>query len=118
MGQSSFTHPLKLVLNRAKPVLGIIIGPADEVQEPAMKLRRGGGNDFEIGEHSTVGQLLGNLTEQGALALVLHVMDGETGNDHIERSKRSQWVVQVPLSDADPVLAAESTAGMTKHGRR
>jgi hypothetical protein len=84
MVQPSRTHPLKLILNRSKSVFGVIVGSADQVQEFTMKLWRGGGDDLKVGEQSAVGELPGDFMEQGALALVIHMMDGEPGDHHIE----------------------------------
>jgi hypothetical protein len=45
-------------------------------------------------------------------------MDGEPGDHDIERSKRCQRIIQVPLSNVYPIVAVESISGITEHGGR
>ena len=83
-----------------------------------MKLRGCGGDNFQIGQHSAVNELLSDLSEQVPLSLVPGMMDGEPSDDNIERSKRRQRIVQAPLPNVYPVISVESISGMSEHGWR
>jgi hypothetical protein len=107
-----------LIFDGSESVFGVVVGSTNQIQELAMQFGRGGSNNFEIGEQSVVGELLGNFAEQETLAVVLDMMDGESSHNHIERPQRRQGIIQVPLPNADSIVAHESTVGMPKHGRR
>lgn len=118
MRQTGLSHPEKLRFDRGKSILRVIIRTANEIQELAVKLGGGRGDNFQIGKHSAVAELLSDLTEQVPLSLVLDVVDGEASNNDIERSKRRQRIIQAPLSNVYPMVAVESISGITEHGRR
>ena len=99
MRQTGLSHPEKLRFDRGKSILRVIIRTANEIQELAVKLGGGRGDNFQIGKHSAVAELLSDLTEQVPLSLVLDVVDGEASNNDIERSKRRQRIIQAPLSN-------------------
>ena len=61
--QSGVPHPLQLRLNISESVLGIVIRPADEPEELAVKLRGGRGDDLQVGEQPTSIELLSDLRE-------------------------------------------------------
>lgn len=61
-------------------------------------------------------ELLSDLTEQIPLSLVLHVVDGESSDNDIERSERRQRIIQTPFSNVNPLVAVESISGMPEHG--
>jgi len=113
--QSGFTHPKKLVFDGREPIFGVILGSTDQIQKLTMKLRRCGGDNLEIGEQSIVGELFGNLTEQSTFAFVLKVMNGEPSYHHVEGPKWCQRVLQIPLSNADPLVADESIFSAAEH---
>ncbi len=83
-----------------------------------MKLGGRRGDNFQIGKESGMGELLGYLTEEGTFSLVLDMMDGESCNHEVERSKWRQWIIQVPGSNGDLFVACESTPCMPEHGWR
>ncbi len=75
MGQSGFTHPKKLVLDRSEPIFGIILGSTDQVEELSMKFGRCRRNNLKIGEQSVVVELFSNLTEQSMFAFIYKMMN-------------------------------------------
>jgi hypothetical protein len=116
--QPGLSHPEKLRFDRGKSILWVIIRTANEIQELAVKLGRRRGNNFQIGKHPVVNELLSDLTEQVPLSLVPDMVDGEPSDNDIERSKRRQRVIQAPLPYVDPMVAVESISGMSEHGWR
>jgi hypothetical protein len=62
--------------------------------------------------------LPGDLTEELPLSPVLNMVDRESGDNNIERSKWRQRIFQTPLSKGHSMVAVESISGMTEHGRR
>jgi hypothetical protein len=118
LGQPGLSHPEKLRFNRGKSILWVIIRTANEIQELAVKLGGRRGNNFQIGKHSVIKELLSDLTEQVPLSLVLDVVDGESSDNDIERSKRRQRIIQAPLPNANPIVAVESISGIPEHGWR
>jgi hypothetical protein len=116
--QSGFTHPLELVLDGRESILGLIVGSTDQIEEVAMKLRRGRSNNLEIDEHPVSGELFGDLIEQCSFAVVFEVVNGEPSYHHIKGSQWRQWVFQVPRSDIDSSFAPKSIPSMAEHGWR
>jgi hypothetical protein len=116
--QSGFTHPKKLIFDGREPIFGVIVASTDQIEELPMKFRCRRGDNLEIDEQPVDGELLGNLTERSTFAFVLKVMNGEPSDHHIEGPKRCQWVLQIPLSNADPLVAPESIFGTAEHGWR
>jgi hypothetical protein len=116
--QPGLPHPAELRFDRGDSILRVVLRTADEIQELAMELGGRRRNDIEIGDYSMDRKLLGNLTEEVALSLVLEMMDGESGDHDVERSERRQRIIQVPLSDLDPVVTLEPISGMPEHGWR
>ena len=95
VAQSGGAHPVELRLDRGEAVLGIAVGAADRVVEPALELLARALDDLEIGEQATGPQRRRDLAEQRLLALVLEVVDREAGHDHVERAQRGDRLDQI-----------------------
>ena len=80
-----------------------------------MKLRCRGSDHLKIGEQPIGGDLFGNLTEQCTFTLVLKVMNREPGYNNIERAKWCQWVHQIPLLNADPLVTQKFVSRALEH---
>ncbi len=118
MSQPGPSHPKELRVDRGKPIVRVITRTADEIEELAVELWGGRGDNFQIGKHSVVIELLCDLTEQIPLSLILNVVDGESSDNDIERSKRRQRIIQTPFSNVYPMVAVESIPGIPEHGLR
>ncbi len=118
MRQPGLAHPDKLGFHGGKSILWIIIRTANEIQELAMKLGSGRSDNFQVGKHAADAELLCDFTEQISLPLVLDVVDRKSRDNYIERSKRRQRIIQVPLSNLYTIVAVESISGISEHRRR
>jgi hypothetical protein len=106
-----------LGFDRSEPVFRVIVRTADQIQELAVELGGGRGDDLEIGEDPVVAELLRHLTEELPLSPVLEVVDGESGDDQIKRSEWRERIFQVPPPDLDARIVTEPISGVPEHGR-
>jgi hypothetical protein len=107
-----------LVFDTGQSILGVILGPADQIQELAMKLGSCRGDNLQVGEQPPGAELPGNFREQSPLAAILQMVDRKAGNDDVERPERRQWIIQIPLPNGNPLVSGKSPAGMLEHGCR
>jgi hypothetical protein len=118
LGQSGLPHPSQLVLDIGQSVLGVILGPADQIQELSVKLGSRRGNHLQIGKQPVRSELSCHLTEQTLLSLIIEMMDRKTRDHDVKPSERCQRISQVPLPDGDSWFSGESPAGIPEHGWR
>ncbi len=83
-----------------------------------MQFRRRRRDDLEIREHPTGSQPARDLAEELALARVVEVMNGETGNDEVELAERTEVVAQIVLQHPHPFVVAKPLARPGEHRRR
>ncbi len=117
LGQTGRPHPGQLVIGGGQTVLGIVGRPTDEAEELVVQFRGGRGHHLEVGEKTVRRQLIGHLGQQLSFALVLEVVDGRSGHDHIEVAQRSDGSGHVPPSYRHPPVAGEAALSPGNHGR-
>ena len=82
-----------------------------------MQFRRGRRHHLEVGELTAGCELAGHFGEQGLLAIVLQVVDGQSRDDHVEPAQRVDGSGHVPRAAPSPAVAGEAARSPGHHGR-
>ena len=71
-----------------------------------------------FGKDAAGAELLGDLSEERTLPIVLEVMECESGHDHVGGTESVDRLREVVLSNLDPIIGGESLLRPSEHGRR
>ena len=116
--QSGVAHPRKLCFDVDELVLRVAVLASDRGIERGLQLRRGGLDDFEIGEHTVRSKLTRDLGDERALAIVVEVVDRKSGYDEVELAERREVVAEVVLDHAHAIVFGEALTRLGEHWRR
>jgi hypothetical protein len=117
LAKADLLEPAQLRTEAGESIGGIVLRPTDRAPKALVLLCGCRADQIEVDEYSVRSEQIANLSEQGALALVLQVVNHQPRHNRVKRSIERKWGIEIMLVQLYRWVGREALCGPGDHRR-